>query len=283
MNRHLNLKCYLILFFVHLLWSNYVYSESIQAITFGIVPQHSAKKLAKKWIPILDYLSNKSGIEIIFKTAPSIPAFEKRLFKGKYDFSYMNPYHYVTFHENPGYEAFAKEKERSIKGIIVVKKQSAYESIEDFEGATLAFPSPTAFAASILIESAFKRKNIQIISKYVKSHDSVYRAVAKGIYPAGGGVIRTFNNMEEPVKSRLRILFTTQPYTPHAFAYHPRVDKNIVRKLQEELIMMEQDPSGILLLDTVNFEGISAAHDSQWDIVRGLNLNILKNPITEQQ
>ena len=43
--------------------------------TFGIVPQQSASRLAEQWGPLLEYLSDKSGIELRFKTAPSIPKF----------------------------------------------------------------------------------------------------------------------------------------------------------------------------------------------------------------
>ncbi len=68
-------------------------------LTFGIVPQQSPLKLSKKWLQITKYLSQKTGIKIIFKTENSIPAFEKKLYKGIYDFSYMNPYHFILANE----------------------------------------------------------------------------------------------------------------------------------------------------------------------------------------
>jgi PAS domain S-box-containing protein len=133
-------------------------SDGRPTLTFGVVPQLSATKLAGKWTPILQRLGDKTGYTIRFRTAPDIPAFEQRLATGEYDMAYMNPYHYTVFHESPGYVAFAKEKDKRIKGIMVVRKDSSYCELNELANQTLAFPAPAAFAASVLtraiVESA---------------------------------------------------------------------------------------------------------------------------------
>ncbi len=51
-------------------------------LSFGIVPQQSAAKLARLWTPIFENLSDTTGYRIEFKTAPDIPEFERRLSRG---------------------------------------------------------------------------------------------------------------------------------------------------------------------------------------------------------
>ena len=133
-----------------LLLSNMALATNDKVYTFGVVPQQSASKLAKTWIPILKYIHKKTGYRLKFKTARTIPVFERRLKKAAYDFSYMNPYHYTVFHASAGYDAFGKAKNKRIKGIIVVRKDSPYKSISELNNKKLAFPSPGAFAATIL-------------------------------------------------------------------------------------------------------------------------------------
>ncbi len=244
-------------------------------LSFSVVPQQSATKLARLWTPILSYLGERTGYRFQFKTAPNIPTFEKRLAAGEYDMAYMNPYHYTVFHRAPGYRAFAKEKGKRIKGIIVVRKDSPYRELNELKGQTLAFPAPAAFAASVLTRAYFRTAGIPITPKYVSSHDSVYRTVAKGLYPAGGGVIRTFKNMDPAITSQLRILWTTKPYTPHAIAAHPRIPKEVVKRVQQAMLAMQQDPRGRELLETVKFKGIEAAQDADWDDVRALGIDLL--------
>ena len=225
--------------------------ESI--LTFGVVPQQAAKKLAKKWGPILQYVNAKTGLNIRFRTAPNIPEFEKRLSQGEYDLAYMNPYHYTVFGEHPGYQAFSKQKNKRIKGIMVARKDTEAKSLKDFSGNALAFPAPAAFAASILTRSHLKESEIEFTPKYVKSHDSVYRSVAKGIFPSGGGVVRTFNNTDPAIREQLKIFWTSKTYTPHAFAAHPSMNRSTVAKVQQALVGMNQDPEAAALLKSINF------------------------------
>lgn len=246
-----------------------------ETLTFGIVPQQSAKKLARLWTPIFKHLSEKTGTTIRFATAQNIPTFEKRMRSGEYDVAYMNPYHYTVFSQKPGYNAIARQKNKRIKGIVVVKKDSPIKSLSELDNQTLAFPSPAAFAASVLPRAKMTQDGLQITPKYVSSHDSVYMSVSKGFFPAGGGVMRTFNNTDPNVRKNLRVLWNTPTYTPHAIAVHPRVNSETVAKLKQALMEMNTDPDGKALLKTINFKGIELAESADWDDVRGLNIKLL--------
>jgi len=249
--------------------------------TLGIVPQQSATKLARLWTPILKYLGEKAGLTLRFKTAPNIPSFEQRLAAGEYDFAYMNPYHYTVFHQAPGYVAFAHAADKRIKGIVVVRKDSPIQSLGELEGETLAFPAPAAFAASVLPRAHFSNASIDIDAKYVASHDSVYRSVAKGLYPAGGGVMRTLRNIEPTISDQLRILWTTEGYTPHAFAAHPATPVGVVDRLQRAMLSMQEDDAGKGHLESIKLMGFTHAHDSAWDDVRGLGIQLLDDLVEQ--
>ena len=246
-----------------------------EELVFGIVPQQSAKKLAQLWTPITAYLSDKAGIKIRFATANNIPTFEQRLLEGEYDIAYMNPYHFVVFNQRPGYHAIIKQSNKRIKGIVVVRKDSPIESLAELNGTTLAFPSPAAFAASVLPRAKMAQDGISFTPQYVSSHDSVYLTVSKGLFPAGGGVMRTLNNTDPAVKEQLRVLWSTPGYTPHAIAVHPSLPGNIVEQLQSAFLSMNSDLEGQALLATINFNGMEAAMDSDWDDVRDLDIKLL--------
>ncbi|MEM7293175.1 MAG: phosphate/phosphite/phosphonate ABC transporter substrate-binding protein [Pseudomonadota bacterium] len=248
-----------------------------QSLSFGVVPQQSATKLARLWTPILAYLSRESGVKLRFATASNIPTFEKRLAAGRYDFSYMNPYHYTVFSESPGYKAFARQKDKRIKGIVVVRKDSDLQSLADLDGARLAFPSPAAFAASVLPRAKLAQDNIHYEPNYVSSHDSVYLGVSRGLFPAGGGVMRTFNNTDPAVRENLQVLWTTKTYTPHAFAAHPSVPADAVARVQAAMMKMNEDPEGVALLKSINFKGMQVAESADWDDVRGLGISLLSD------
>ena len=243
---------------------------------FGIVPQQTASRLAEDWAPLLTEISRRSGVPLVFRTAPSIPVFEERLGLGEYDLAYMNPYHYVVFHAAAGYNAFAKEQDRKIKGILVVKKDSAYRKTADLAGKTVVFPAPAAFAASILPQAEFGRLNIPIKAKFVTSHDSVYRAVASGLQEAGGGIQRTLEATPAEIRGTLRVLAETPAYTPHAFASHQRVPPEILAKVLTAMESLAGDDAGRRLLAPLAFKGISSAQDREWNDIRALDIRLLE-------
>ena len=247
----------------------------MKALTFGIVPQQSASRVAEDWGPLLAEISRRSGVPLVFRTAPNIPAFEERLGQGDYDLAYMNPYHYVVFHTAKAYRAFAKEQDRKIKGILVVRKDSTYRKPADLAGKTVVFPAPAAFAASILPQAEFGRLNIAIDAKFVASHDSVYRAVASGLQEAGGGIQRTLEATPAEIRDTLRVLSETPAYTPHAFAAHPRVTPEILAKVLAAMTSLGGDETGLRLLAPLAFKGISPAQDKEWNDIRALDIDLL--------
>ena len=262
-----------------------IMSQSLMAegkpLYFGVVPQQAASKLARLWVPILQHVSKETGLDIRFKTATNIPVFEQRLSKGEYDLAYMSPYHYVVFHQKLGYKAFAKQMNKHIKGIVVVHKDSDINDIKQLQGATLAFPSPAAFAASILPRGYMKSQGIDIKAKYVSSHDSVYFNVAKKIYPAGGGIMRTIKSINPKILSQLKILWVSAPYTPHAFAARTDLPENTMNQIRESFIGLNKTEAGRKLLAGLNFSGVESAFDKDWDDVRKLNLDDLDNYLSD--
>lgn len=249
--------------------------ETRPGLSFGFVPQQSAAALARAWSPVLEYVAGECGCQLSFETAIDIPAFERRLAGGEYDLAYMNPYHYTVFHEVSGYEAFAKQAGKRIQGIIVVAKDAPYESVEDLAGLPVAFPAPAAFAATVLPLASFERLGFEVSPVYVSSHDSVYLSVARGLYPAGGGIERTFSTISQDVQDQLRVLWRTAEYTPHAFAAKREVPVELVASIQRSLTTMAESPEGLEALQQLGMEGIVRATDADWDDVRALDIRLL--------
>lgn len=245
------------------------------SLSFGIVPQQTPSQLLLAWAPILSYLEQQTGIHFIFRTAPDIPSFEQRTAAGEYDFAYMNPYHFVVFNKGEhGYQAVAKARDSRLQGIIVVRKDSQVQRLDELAGGTLAFPAPAAFAASLVPQAHLKAEKIPFTPRYVSSHDSVYQTVAAGLFPAGGGVERTFMATSANVRDQLRVLWTTPAYTPHAIAARSSLDPRLVSQVQQALSRLEQDPQGRLALQQLKITGFEPAQNTDWDDVRRLGISM---------
>ena len=243
-----------------------------QPYRFGVSPQKSATQLAAAWSPFLKYLSEHSGVPLIFSTAPDSASFSSRLKAGEFDFCFVNPQQYLILHDSPGYEAFAREKDRLLQGLLLTHKDSGVHSLEELDGKELAFPSPTSFAASVLPQAELRKANINFTPRYVGSHASVYLNVAKQLVVAGGGITRSLELAPPEVRGELKILLKTAGYTPHAIASHPRIDEQTRSKLRAAISKLENDPGSAHILQSIGFKGIQPAQDSDWDGLRELAL-----------
>jgi phosphonate transport system substrate-binding protein len=209
-------------------------------------------------------------VPVRFETANDIPTFEACLSAGAYDFAYMNPVHYTIFSEASGYRALARQSDKRLHGLIVVRHDSDFHALEDLSGAEVAFPSPGAFGASVVPRAEMQALGIEFSPRYVKSHDSVYRAVAAGLLPAGGGVLRTFNAVDPSIREQLRVIYRTEDYTPHALASRSDIPNGVVASVQAILAdITAHDPE---LARSVGMNGFETAVDQDWDDVRALNL-----------
>ena len=256
-----------------LIWSSQaVCAKSIEGFSFGIGPQQAATELAKRWMPIMRYLSEKSGVPLQFRTAKDIPTFQQQMKEGVFDFAFVNPYHYTLFHKAAGYNAFAREKDGRLVGVLVVKRDGPIHDVAQLGGMTAAFPAANALAATWLPLIHLKEKNITVTPQYVNSMDSVYRAVAKGLFPVGGGEMRTLGSIDPEVKQQLRVLWSSEALPPFTFAAHPRVPKDAVAKVQKAMDGMDSDPHGRALLKAINFKGMESATDEEYNAMRAMNI-----------
>ncbi|POA98815.1 phosphate ABC transporter substrate-binding protein [Chromobacterium sinusclupearum] len=241
----------------------------------GIVPQQSALNLARNWGPLLQYLGKQCSLNLQFETAPDIPSFEQRVAQGMYDLVYFNPLHYVQFHDTVGYQALAREKDRKLIGLIVVRKDSPIQDVRQLDRQTLALPAPESFAASVLPKAQLEAMNIHVGVRYVGSHESVYLAVSQGLFPAGGGINRTWQQLDPQTRQNLRVLWQTPPYTPHAFATHPKMPPEQRQCLLQALTGLANTPDGSALLQALSLQALTAAKDSDWNDIRQLRIHYL--------
>lgn len=245
-------------------------TASAETYTFGVVPQFEQRRTFAIWTPILAELGKRTGLSFELVTTPTIPAFEKLYDEGSVDFAYMNPYYMV---ENPqGYIPLVRDN-TPIVGILVVRKDSPYKTPADLEGKEVAFPSPNAIGASLLIRADLARQyHVNIIPRYVKSHSSVYLHVAQNLTAGGGGVVKTLEEQKPEVQDVLRVLFTTRSIPSHPVSAHPRVPKKVREAVRDALLAMASTPAGKALLDEIPMSKPVAAHAKDYEPMRGYGL-----------
>ena len=257
---------------VFLAISNSSFAES-RVYTVGVVPQFEVKRLHKIWRPILDQLEQQTGLKFTIKGSPTIPDFENEFMVGKFDFAYMNPYHIMLANDMEGYIPLTRDIGRSLKGVMVVRKDSGITKVEELNNRQIAFPSPNALGASLLIRQELVDKfHINVKPSYVKTHDSVYLSVALRQSSAGGGVQATFNRQQPAIRDLLHIIHRTSKVSPHPFAVHPRVPLEVRKKVQNAMLALGKSETGRQLLGLIPVRKVGSASIADYAPLREMGL-----------
>lgn len=245
-----------------------------QVLTVGIVPQFEARYLSEVWDPVLDNLSHLSGYEFTLIGTSDIPTFERDFMAGVYDIAYMNPYHALMAEKSQGYQPIIRDGGRQLFGILVVRNDAPYQTVDDLAGQTIAFPAPNALGAALLMRADLDRSfDLTYTASYVATHSSAYLNVFLGEAAAAGGVMSTFQSLDPELKSQLRVLYETTRVPPHPIVVHPRVEPEVRDAIQQAVLAMAATQAGAGLLEKIPIKSAVVASAGDYDVVRDLHLD----------
>jgi len=239
------------------------------SFSLGIIPQQSAKKIHALWSPLAKYIKQQTNYPVYLRGSANIPRFEDSLFIGNFDLAYVNPRTFIEANRHVGYLPLVREGDSKLKGIIVVAKNSSYKTLMDLKGARFTSPKH-AFAASTLTRLNLQTQGVTFTNSFVETHTQGYSLVANGVVDAAGGALRTFNSLSPKVKSRLRVLWTSEGVSPHAFIIHPRVNPTVKQRILDALVSFNETPEGQEFYKALHMNPFVIAENADWDDMRQL-------------
>ena len=207
----------------------------------SIVPQFSATTIHAAYWPVLTTIGEKANLCFELIQQPSIPEFEDVLRSNKADYAFMNPYHQVMFRSS--YRPLLRDKKKLLTGILVTNRDSTITTVRDLEGRDLLLPAPNAFAASLLTRAFLDKQGVKVKPRYVKTHQNVYRGVARDRDAAGGGVNKTYQRESKALQSEVKILAETPGYPAHPFSASRSIPPEETTTVQTLWIEMAQQPA----------------------------------------
>lgn len=231
------------------------YTTQAKEYTFAVVPQYTVNEIYASWQPLLTALEQATGERFKLLVYASFREFETDYQTGVPDFVYFNPYHQVVAWKAQGYIPLVRDGVRKLKGILVVRRDSGIDKLQQLQGKTIAFPAPNAFAASLTMRELLREKaglNFQV--DYVHSHSNSYRYAYTGLAAAATGVESTLRRQPQAIREQLKVIYETPAYSPHPIAAHPRVPKTLRKQVRDILLALNHSHTGRRLLARIQMQ-----------------------------
>jgi phosphonate transport system substrate-binding protein len=241
--------------------------------SFSVAPQFERRQLFRIWQPIVDDLQRRTGLRFELVTSLSVGDYDSDAKNGRYDFIFVNPHMMPLIDKQPGYQPLVRDA-APLHGILVVRKDSPLQRVEDLRDKTLAVPSMSALGASLLLRAELDRDfGVKTRPIIAKTHSSVFLHVVNGLADAGGSVQKALAEQDERVRDSLKVLHRTRGVPSHPIAGHQRVPVKVREQVRQAFLEMSADPRGRVLLAEVPMREAVAANAEDYQVLKTLKLD----------
>jgi phosphonate transport system substrate-binding protein len=224
-----------------------VHSADKKSFKFGISPLKDPQVVRDEWKPLKKLLEKDCGCLINFEVAKSREEFELKLSKTQYDIAFVNPFQQNIAYEN-GFISLAKEKNRSLQGIIIVREDSKIKKIQDLENQKLAFSKYHPFESSAMVKKKLEAEKVNYEEIQSINLDFVVQNVIMGIAAGGAINMATFSNQDSEDKKFIRILDKTEKIDSEPFVVKKQLAKKTKQSFNKTLINLSINEEGKAIL-----------------------------------
>ena len=256
--------------------------STIQAagIKFGYTPYLNEAEMRNDLKPLMDYLTESIGSEVILYIAKDYGDLKAQMELGKVDIGTFSPFAYVDAEKGGKVKIIAQsttDHSAFYKGLIIAKKGSGMTDLKDLKGKRFAFVDPKSasgyvYPKAMLIEKGIDPDQFFKETIFAGNHDKVIESVLEGKVDAGA----TYENALVSAKGKgvktenLVTLASTDPIPISAIAVRSDLDASTIQKIQKVLIDLGNTDEGkkVIAQSKRKFTGFILADDKVYDVVR---------------
>ena len=248
-------------------------------IKFGILPRLSAVEMTTMFNPLAEYLSKETGEQVTLVIPKDFDAFKETVKAGQVDIGFSNPLIYVQLKKDVNIDPLALSAEikggTKFRGIIVVRKDSGIEKIQELKGKKLIFVEKDSAAGYIFQMLLLSKAGLDVqkdftLLPFAKKHDNVMMAVFNKAADAGGIREDDFDKMKDKVDlSQMKIIGYSDYFPNWPLFATPKLAKGAEAKIKAALLKLKpNDPRSEAVLGAAKLNGFVAVSDKDYDELR---------------
>ena len=258
-------------------------------LRIGFIPAEDSRAMIRQSQDILDIVAKQTGMKIESFVGSDYNGTVEALRNGHVDVALLGPFSYILATTQAPVEAFAvtviaRTMQPSYRSIIIARKDSPINSINDLKGHTYAFVDPGSTSGYMVPAAAFKKLGItpekdfkQVM--YSGGHDATIVAVGEGKVEAGSVADRIFERgcaKGLADCSKIKTIWESPDIWNDPVLYRKNMPEDLKKKIRDAFYSIKNLPFGEM--GTVaRFDPITDKdYDALRDIAKTLNLDLTK-------
>lgn len=255
-------------------------------VQIAITPCTEILKTFKEYQPLAAYLARQLHQPVKLVIPKDFPAFERLIREGGVEFAFQAPHTYVRlahlYNREMLLKALTPEGATKHRGVLIVRKDSPLQRVEDLKGKYVIFGAENDMAKSLSAKRLLAAKGIDP-DKDLRGykHDGSCESIALNVFlktaDAGAVCDYSFKNINEPGNDaeseippkQLRILGQTEELPTWVFAARTGVDAKLIARVNEALAALSpKNNKQEEILESAEVGGFVKAKDSDFDEIR---------------
>ena len=245
-----------------------------QTLTFGVHPFLSSIELNKRFQPLVDYLSQKTGHVIKLQVMSSYAALINGICCSDIDLAFMGPTSYIEIKKcNQGTQLLGVlvGLYPHLSGALVVRQDCEIQHLEQLAGKRMAFVQPNSTMGYQVPAGLIKQHGVLLIDlehySFLGNHENVAYAVLTGQYDAGA---LKHEVVEKMLPLGLRVLADLPAVADHPFIASINVDAASVAQIKQVLLALHTSSTGREILARLRPDAVQVIPitDSDYDALR---------------
>lgn len=226
-------------------------ADTPAVLRVSAIPDEAPTELQRKFKPLGEYLSQATGMKVVFTPVSDYAAVVESLATKKLDMAWLGGFTFVQakIRTNGTAIPIVQRAEDAVFTSKFVTADPNIKTLADLKGKTFAFGAPSSTSGSLMPRFFLQQaglnpeKDFKTVA-YSGAHDATVAFVAAG--KADAGVLNTsvWDKLVEAKKvdtSKVRVFATTPTYFDYNWTVRGDLDPAIVKKLTDAFLAL--DPS----------------------------------------
>lgn len=228
---------------------------------------------------LLDYISDKLGMEVQLVQRKTYSEINELLGKWQIDLAFICSGPYVTGKEKYNFELLVTPQVRGsnfYQSYLIVNKDSLFHKFDDLRGRVFAFTDPESNTGKLVpaywlsqmgeTPESFFEKTI-----YTYGHDNSIMAVSKSLVDGAAvdSLIWEFYNKKNPVfTSRTRIIKKSEPYGIPPLVASRYLSQELKDRIRLMFLTLHKEDEGQRILDELMIDRFTAPREEWYNSIR---------------
>lgn len=218
-------------------------AQETNAYRFSPVNQYDIQLTAAYWNPIINYVSEKSGVKLNLKLGRTSADTTSYVLAQEVEFVFTN-HLFSPEREQLGWKVLARRQLPPVHGQIVVPTDSPITDLTQLKDQEVAFPGPEALVAYKFPYAHLLSKGINVRVVFGGNQNGALAQLFSGKVKAVGGNSQLIEGYAKRESKSFRVLWSSEPVHDLALMASSKVPEKDVQAVTRAFVGMHKDPKG---------------------------------------